>query len=569
MVQSRPLRDRANVVKCDLQDRTDKVCTNCRRLNHDCIRRDGVRKRRKGQRLAQPPRVPRTDRQHRTGPVAASADDVSDGPLGRLPSPNVPRRSSRSDPSADAAQPPLAFISPSTAMSYNAAHGEPEIDPGNSQTLDTKSAILRLTQADVLPRPALLRALIDAYFDHVYPLYPVIDREDVLGPAPSTLLLQAVCMVGCLMRRGAESMELGRTQYEKVKTLIHLNYEADTLALLKSLCLMTCYSVMSTDLTSDRLAASYWGRPLSLRPQEYDIPPLEIRDFPTADLHSYVFLEVVRLTETMSIIAEASNGRANTTQEEAATLVQRLCDWFQTLPENLHLYQGSGIRRPFYRPAIDLHIIYFVTIILLQLLDGKGTRTSIAASSLTAASCISRLYEEIHYREETAHLVAIHGYFLMVAAVPLICFPRQSQEDEVSRDEELKIICDVLGEMRSRYGGSDLVLRKIRQLQKDTNSRGGQSGHDHRSGVPGEHAMWATRSISERLNDLFAFPQSFCPRMNMPEADMNPTEGSGRDWLSQIEYFPDFLSENGLNLTDMLALDYSLLEMPNDSSVGF
>lgn len=57
--------------------------------------------------------------------------------------------------------------------------------------------------------------------------------------------------------------------------------------------------------------------------------------------------------------------------------------------------------------------------------------------------------------------------------------------------------------------------------------------------------------------------------MNMPEAEMNPKEGAGRDWLSQIEYFPDFLSENGLNLTDMPALDYNLLEMPNDSSVGF
>ncbi|KAF4834937.1 Acetamidase regulatory protein [Colletotrichum tropicale] len=624
MVQSRPLRDRANVVcvdcharkvKCDLQDRADKVCTNCRRLNHDCIRRDGVRKRRKGQRLAQPPRGPRTDRQHRTEGVAASStDDALGGALGRPSLPDVPRCSSRSHTTADAAQPPMAFISPSTVMSYDAAHGEPELDPSSSRSLDTKSAILRLTQADVLPRPALLRALIDAYFEHVYPLYPVIDREDVLGPAPSTLLLQAASMVGCLMRRGPESMELCRSQYEKVKTLIHLNHEADTLVLLKSLCLMTCYSVMSTDLvtldgpwhwlgvalrmalqmglhhrsthdrhtnpgclrrifwqlvTSDRLAASCWGRPLTLHPQKYDIPPLEVSDFPATDLHSYAFLEVVRLTETMSIIAEAGNGRTSITQEEAATLVQRLCDWLQTLPESLHLYDACGTRRPFYRPASDLHIIYFVTIILLQLLDGKGTRPSIAASSLTAASCISRLYEEIHCREETAHLIAIHGYFLMVAAVPLVCFPRQSREDEVTRDEELKVICDVLGEMRSRYGGSDLVLRKIRQLQKDTDSRGGQSSHDCRSGVPGEHATWATRSVGERLNDLFAFPPGFCPRMNMPEAEMNSTEGAGRDWLSQIEYFPDFLSENGLNLTDMLALDYNLLEMPNESSMGF
>ncbi|KAF4421972.1 Acetamidase regulatory protein [Colletotrichum fructicola] len=198
-----------------------------------CSRRDGVRKRRKGQRLAQPPRVPRTDRQHRTEPVAASStDDALGGALGRPSLPDVPRCSSRSDTTADAAQPPMAFISPSTVMSYDAAHGEPELDPSNSRTLDTKSAILRLTQADVLPRPALLRALIDAYFDHVYPLYPVVDREDVLGPAPSTLLLQAVSMVGCLMRRGPESMELCRSQLSSPDFLAACDFRSTSSLLL-------------------------------------------------------------------------------------------------------------------------------------------------------------------------------------------------------------------------------------------------------------------------------------------------------------------------------------------------
>lgn len=132
-------------------------------------------------------------------------------------------------------------------MSYDAADEGPQDDPDYAQRLDTKTTILEVTKADVLPRPALLRALVDAYFIHVYPLYPVVDREDVLGPEPSVLLQQAVCLAGSLMQHGPGSVRLCRSQYEKVKTLIHLNHEADNLALLKALCLITCYSVVSTD----------------------------------------------------------------------------------------------------------------------------------------------------------------------------------------------------------------------------------------------------------------------------------------------------------------------------------
>lgn len=141
----------------------------------------------------------------------------------------------------------MAFVSPSTVMSYDASRQQSEIVGGHPQSRGIKAAILDLTKAHVLPRPILLEALTDAYFKHVYPFYPVVEKDDLVGPEPSVLLQQSVCLAGSLVLHDPESVKLCHTQYEKVKTLIYLNFEDDTLALLKTLCLMTCYSVLSTD----------------------------------------------------------------------------------------------------------------------------------------------------------------------------------------------------------------------------------------------------------------------------------------------------------------------------------
>lgn len=207
-------------------------------------RRDGVRKRRKGAGARQSQRVPETDEP--LGPATSLAGASLTGPSARLPSPTLSRPGSGGG-RGSGTHPPMAFVSPSTVMSYDASRQQSEIVDGHPQSLGVKAAILDLTKAHVLPRPALLGALTDAYFKHVHPFYPVVEEDDLVGPEPSVLLQQVVCLAGSLALHDPESVKLCHSQYEKVKTLIYLNFEDDTLALLKTLCLMTCYSAVSTD----------------------------------------------------------------------------------------------------------------------------------------------------------------------------------------------------------------------------------------------------------------------------------------------------------------------------------
>lgn len=138
-----------------------------------------------------------------------------------------------------------SFIADSSVMSFDPVV-EPAIQDGFApRVVCARDAILKATEADVLPSPALLQALKESFIEHVLPIYPVLDPDDLSGPNTSTLLLQAVCLAGCLMRHDENSLQLGYTLYEKVKVLLHVNYEEDDLTVLKTMCILSCWSPSS------------------------------------------------------------------------------------------------------------------------------------------------------------------------------------------------------------------------------------------------------------------------------------------------------------------------------------
>lgn len=132
-------------------------------------------------------------------------------------------------------------------------NGHTEIGPsGNVDSVPLRDAILRNTQASVLPRSALLRAWTDAYMTHVFHQCPVINSSDVSGVGTSVLLQQGLCMVGGLMTHDSSGPEQAYELYQKLKLLLFINYEEDCVQTLKTLCLMSCWSLKpSTPVSLD------------------------------------------------------------------------------------------------------------------------------------------------------------------------------------------------------------------------------------------------------------------------------------------------------------------------------
>ncbi|KAL0935783.1 uncharacterized protein CTRU02_210374 [Colletotrichum truncatum] len=591
-------------VKCNLQESLDSGCKNCRRSSQTCIRkgrrpRDRLRKRRKPQGL-QSPRVPEPSFVAIAPTLVKRADNDN-------VQNNAPYKLDELSPRPD------AFISRSVVMSYDTNRE----NIGREELLHprptVREAVLKVTQADVLPRPALRLALVDAFFEHFYHFCPVIDAADLAGPEPSLLLQQTVCLAGSLMRHDGESVNLTISLYEKVKTLIFLNVESNKLALLKALCILPFYSVLRTDQVSldgpwhwlgvairtmiqmgvhkdattctdpaatigcrrrifwyliqaDNMSTVCWGRPSALPLSECNVQPINLNDFEMPNLQATVFVYMQRLESITRNLAQLHMRQAVAPAEDISVISEALAGWVQTLPKELQLYDPTGSRQPFYRPALELMIMYFSLVVLLQMLNPVTSQRRISIPSLATSSCMVRLYEEIECREHTAYLLPIHGMMCMIAAVPLIYYRPQNRELESQRVAEIAIICSILTRLRDRYGGSDLVLNKIQRLQRLVNNekeseQGPWCGNGDTMEEPSRDAL-------DRVYELLPFPASFCSGMELLKCQKNNSNnqlGPG-EFICMDDDFADMSSEFVFPLMDTLGMDLSAFDSMPDSS---
>lgn len=141
------------------------------------------------------------------------------------------------------------YIANESILSYDLPSEQELSDVIGSRTSIFES-LLRDNQIAILPRPALLRALKDGFVEHVAPFYPILDSEDVFSDSTPMMLQLAICLVGSLMRHDQKELEFAASQYERVKSLIYLGSKHDPLVLLKTCCLMACWSPNSTDLVT-------------------------------------------------------------------------------------------------------------------------------------------------------------------------------------------------------------------------------------------------------------------------------------------------------------------------------
>ncbi|KAL1844496.1 hypothetical protein VTK73DRAFT_2417 [Phialemonium thermophilum] len=130
--------------------------------------------------------------------------------------------------------------------------------------------ILHQRGAFLLPPRSLCDELIEAYFQWVHPIVPVINRtrfmrqyRDPKNP-PSLLLLQAVLLAGSrvctnpqLMDANGSTTPAALTFYKRAKALYDAGYEDDRVTIVQSLLLMGWYWEGPEDVTKN---VFYWSR---------------------------------------------------------------------------------------------------------------------------------------------------------------------------------------------------------------------------------------------------------------------------------------------------------------------
>ncbi|KAH0428102.1 hypothetical protein CcaCcLH18_09230 [Colletotrichum camelliae] len=505
------------------------------------------------------------------------------------------------------AYPSEGFISHSSVMAYNSITEPMAIHEGLPPRIaQARDVVLSATQADTLPAPALRKALMDTFSENVLPYCPVVDSKDLSDENPSTLLQLAVCLVGSLMRHDPSSLQLGYSLYEKIQTLLYLDFEDDNMALLKTFCLLSCWAPASpyrvtlhgpwhwtgmavrlaiqmgvhTQSTypetenagclrrifwylnnTETLMVACWGRPRSLKLEDCDVQPLAASDFAVEGVSVLVAVHFTRLMNIGRIVAEMNTRKSVPSEQEVEGVIVSLCNWYGDLPKELQLYDENGTRRPFNRFTSELNIHYLTTIILIQMLSkDRHSPWRTSPASTLAASCIAHLYEEIHYREQSVHLLSINGFLAMVAAIVLVFQRPQSPQKEVIRNNGVNSICSVLRLMCAKYGGARSVLKRIQVLQTDAESREPSTNY-HQNGGLASGAPWVARAVNTHIHELFPFPSSFCENMDildMAEIRTDNPAVHAAGAADSMSFEP--VSDSGFSLMDILEMDFDVFE---------
>ncbi|KAJ0413899.1 hypothetical protein BJY00DRAFT_305976 [Aspergillus carlsbadensis] len=386
------------------------------------------------------------------------------------------------------------------------------------------------------------------------------------------LLQKALLLAGSLVRRvdTVEDLHLPYALYQQSKEAIYSSGGGDSITLLIAITIAACWSlrppsVISLDgpwhwagiamrlalqlglhqertypclqdpnecrlvwwhlVNSDVLQAACWGRPclIQTRHQDVQLPVHSDQD----SIQLQVFNQVTRLLLILRRVIEHN-------MSQLSDIVPALVDWHQSVPEPLKLQNANGCRNTYSRPVNEMFILYFgfLMLVLFQHDTTKShhtttptTTTSVSPITIAASSCMIRLYEEIHLHEDSPRLGSFHGFFLMLAAIPQIFHRTQVPEKERLREQELELICMVLGALHVKYGGSNMVLQKISKLRAESTDL--QESEQAAAVAPGSHLV-ILESLVADSNILFPVPANFSPNLDLLDGYM-PGDESQRD----------------------------------------
>ncbi|CAG8189330.1 unnamed protein product [Penicillium olsonii] len=515
------VRCHSRKVKCDLEDRPGGICSRCQHENHQCHPHIGPRKQRAIRSSLTRYNVATSSPDR---PVVAAEREIT--PHETTSSFSV-----------------LGNQQPNCSIPVNGA------DIARQPTfIEGGAVILDVSQACRLPPPVIAHALSDFYFRELFFLVPVLDRGQS-ETSTSILLQQALAFAGSTMREASiPSAEWSAFSiYGRIKTLLFLHHDPSPFHMLATLCILGTWLPYSPEaitldnpwqwtgmairlgiqlhlhedgayrsfthpgklrriwwylFINDTLQMSCCGRPGMFPLKETSVPLPETTDFedPT-DLGAAAFCALASLCTHLRKTIDLRRYQ-DTPQDQVYSSLEDLIMWRERLPVGLNLFDMEQ-RTAYHRPAVELHIFYLVTVIMICSLGRRDNSTCLKYASIVASSCISRLYEEVLYHEDVKYLLPIHSWANLVAAIPRAF----SDSDIINPDRmhELKISQQVLEKMSEKHTSASMVRGKINTLGNLGATMFPRA--DDLSHVPEERRKDMTR--------LFPFPLKFCPILEL------------------------------------------------------
>lgn len=246
----------------------------------------------------------------------------------------------------------------------------------------------------------------------------------------------------------------------------------------------------------------------------FDIPSLTIDDFEEDSPNARIFMAGISLRHIMGEIATAMSKKSPPIQDQPR-ITSLLMHWIKSLPKGLKLYNEEGSRHGYHFALSELYIGYFGTIILSTTLARQNGRSNLySVLCLVAASCMAEIYEEVVYRDQVSFFGSIHGFWCMVAALPLLhCIPTKSAI-ESRRKESLGILCSVLEILRGKFGIAETAVQKVSDLM---NERQGMLQQHRIDSIHKRHTQsdsWTNEQQISKMDSLFINVRQWYPHVD-------------------------------------------------------
>jgi hypothetical protein len=378
--------------------------------------------------------------------------------------------------------------------------------------------VLKIYDAFHLPDLPIRQSLLEAFVEYAWTWMPVLDLS-VLGrtgaaEGSSLLLLQAVLLVGMLMRPEVFDNKMVFEQYKRVKALINTGYERNPINILAALCLVQWYTStapndLSTDTprfwanyaaglaqqiglhrpslshqedfrlrrriwwtlcTRDNLMASAHGRPRMLNPADSTILTIDIDDFEDRnDRRAAVFVAYVVFVQILGDLCEILRRYGCIGQIERARVISRLGEGLSKLSEPLNLLVSGTSSQAYDLEIAQLHIPIMIVVTILHRPSSIFSLGIANAESITAAHLAFRLFEAIHLRGHTRVLSSAFAWHLLAASIPHLSalrLPMLKRESSEALDV-LERSLSTLGTVRPAAANN---LRNVRAIRDAVNA---------------------------------------------------------------------------------------------------
>ena len=410
----------------------------------------------------------------------------------------------------------------------------------------TELKVLELYGAFDLPELPLRQSLIEAFHEKCWTWMPVVDlpsrSQDINNSEISLLPLQAVLLVGALMRPDICGKSTCDTFYYRVKSLIHSGYERNPLNILAALCLIQYYTptapkdvsvdtprfwwscalgiaqqiglhrqptrrgggyglrrrIWWTLYVRDGLMSSAHGRPRLLRLADSTMDPPSPEDFLQPDsLRVHIFVAYVGITEIMCDLCELLVNNNAVALEQRHQIEHRLLSFVRGLPEALLLYDGGGLQRSYDFDLAQLHIPLLTTITILYRPQSIFALDPSNAASVAAGYLNFRIFQAIELREQTRFLSSSFSWYLLVTAIPHLSslkVPALRKEANAA----LNAIEGVLATLGTVRPSATTNLQNVRAIRKALSAQDSAPSRDPRLDGSGQWPHHATQQHSIR-----------------------------------------------------------------------